>query len=47
LPSKLPSGGRYYETNQYIANLLREAVNYGDEQRFLAAPIPFLRIVAA
>ncbi|MGD0920435.1 MAG: hypothetical protein ABSA70_01565 [Terriglobia bacterium] len=29
-------GGRYYETNQYGANLLREAVNYGYEQGFLA-----------
>jgi hypothetical protein len=28
--------GRYYETNQYGANLLREAVNYGYEQGFLA-----------
>jgi hypothetical protein len=29
-------GGRYYETNQYGANLLREAVSYGYEQGFLA-----------
>jgi flagellar biosynthesis/type III secretory pathway protein FliH len=29
-------GGRYYETNQYGANLLREAVNYGYEQGFRA-----------
>jgi hypothetical protein len=29
-------GGRYYETNQYGANLLREAVNYGYEQGFMA-----------
>ena len=28
--------GRYYETNQYGANLLREAVNYGYEQGFQA-----------
>jgi hypothetical protein len=36
MPSKLPSGGRYYEMNQYGANLLREAVNYGYEQGFKA-----------
>jgi hypothetical protein len=28
--------GRYYETNQYGANLLRDAVNNGYEQGFLA-----------
>jgi flagellar biosynthesis/type III secretory pathway protein FliH len=27
-------GGAYYETNQYGANLLRQAVNYGYEQGF-------------
>ena len=27
-------GGSYYETNQYGANLLRQAVNYGYEQGF-------------
>jgi len=46
MPSKLPGGG-YCETNQYGANLLRAAVNYGYEQGFLAASICFLRIVAA
>ena len=30
-------GGRYYETNQYGADLLREAVNYGYEEGFRAA----------
>ena len=25
-------GGRYYETNQYGADLLRQAVNYGYDQ---------------
>jgi hypothetical protein len=29
-------GGRYYETNQYGANLLRQAVNYGYEEGFRA-----------
>jgi hypothetical protein len=29
-------GGRYYETNQYGANILRAAVNNGYEQGFLA-----------
>ena len=29
-------GGRYYETNQYGADLLRQAVNYGYEQGFRA-----------
>jgi hypothetical protein len=29
-------GGRYYETNQYGANMLREAVNYGYQQGFFA-----------
>ena len=29
-------GGRYYETNQYGADLLREAVNYGYEEGFRA-----------
>ena len=29
-------GGQYYETNQYGANMLREAVNYGYEQGFRA-----------
>ena len=29
-------GGSYYETNQYGANLLRQAVNYGYEQGFRA-----------
>jgi hypothetical protein len=29
-------GGRYYETNQYGANILRGAVNNGYEQGFLA-----------
>ena len=28
--------GRYYETNQYGANLLRDALNYGYEQGYLA-----------
>ena len=28
--------GRYYQTNQYGANMLREAVNYGYEQGFRA-----------
>jgi hypothetical protein len=28
--------GRYYETNQYGANLLRDAINYGYEQGYLA-----------
>jgi hypothetical protein len=28
--------GRYYEINQYGANLLRDAINYGYEQGFLA-----------
>lgn len=27
-------GGSYYETNQYGANLLRQAVNYGYEQGY-------------
>src|SRR4029078_1359303 len=27
-------GGTFYETNQYGANLLRQAVNYGYEQGF-------------
>jgi flagellar biosynthesis/type III secretory pathway protein FliH len=27
-------GGSYYETNQYGANMLRQAVNYGYEQGF-------------
>ena len=27
-------GGRYYETNQYGADLLREAVNYGYDEGF-------------
>jgi flagellar biosynthesis/type III secretory pathway protein FliH len=30
-------GGRYYETNQYGADLLRQAVNYGYEEGFRAA----------
>jgi flagellar biosynthesis GTPase FlhF len=29
-------GGRYYQTNQYGANLLRQAVNYGYEEGFQA-----------
>jgi len=29
-------GGTYYETNQYGANLLRQAVNYGYEEGFRA-----------
>jgi hypothetical protein len=29
-------GGRYYETNQYGANMLREAVNYGYQEGFRA-----------
>ncbi len=29
-------GGRYYETNQYGANVLREAVNNGYQEGFLA-----------
>jgi flagellar biosynthesis/type III secretory pathway protein FliH len=29
-------GGNYYETNEYGANLLREAVNYGYEEGFRA-----------
>jgi len=29
-------GGRYYETNQYGADLLRQAVNYGYEEGFYA-----------
>jgi len=29
-------GGSYYETNQYGANLLRQAVNYGYEEGFRA-----------
>jgi hypothetical protein len=29
-------GGRYYETNQYGANLLRQAVNYGYAEGFRA-----------
>lgn len=29
-------GGRYYETNQYGANMLREAINNGYQQGFLA-----------
>jgi len=29
-------GGQYYETNQYGANMLREGVNYGYQQGFLA-----------
>jgi hypothetical protein len=29
-------GGRYYETNQYGADLLRQAVNYGYEEGFRA-----------
>jgi hypothetical protein len=29
-------GGRYYETNRYGANMLREAVNYGYQEGFRA-----------
>jgi hypothetical protein len=29
-------GGRYYETNQYGANMLRQAVNYGYQEGFQA-----------
>jgi len=29
-------GGNYYETNQYGANLLRQAVNYGYDEGFRA-----------
>ncbi|MEK6286204.1 MAG: hypothetical protein AABO57_10720 [Acidobacteriota bacterium] len=29
-------GGSYYETNQYGANLVRQAVNYGYEEGFRA-----------
>ncbi|HEV2349173.1 MAG TPA: hypothetical protein VG028_04925 [Terriglobia bacterium] len=29
-------GGQYYETNQYGANMLRQAVNYGYQEGFLA-----------
>ena len=29
-------GGRYYETNQYGADFLRQAVNYGYQEGFLA-----------
>lgn len=35
MPSKMPGGDRYDETNQYDAYLLREAVNCGYEQGFL------------